>query len=178
MKKLIALLLALFMLSSVCAFAEEKVETLYTAEDGTIVTLTMKGEYTLENIEDGSSNYRWIVHRDGVADVWVSIAPLEETVGLNDLSEEEIAEIMNFYYEGSEDYLTLSLELTPSGNKYLDFFWDFGDSQSNERWTYFEGFELNRFQNTTDEHPVLTEEDTAFLAEVQEGMWVTFPTAK
>lgn len=174
MKKFAALLIALIMLLSVAAMAEETTEPLYTAENGTAVTLTMKGEYTIDATKtDSGETLLWKISREGVADVYIIITPLEEIVGLNDLSDEEIDEILDKCAEDYGDSVTASVEVTPSGNKYINYFWDENGSQMEERWTYFEGFELNCFQASLDE--ALTEEDTAFLTEVQEGLWVAFP---
>ena len=174
MKKFAALLNALIMLLSVAAMAEETTEALYTAENGTTVTLTMKGEYTINAAKtDNGETLYWKLSREGVADVYVIITPLDEITGLNDLTDEQIDEIMDQYAEEYGDVVTASVEVTPSGNKYINCFWDENGSQMEERWTYFEGFELNCFQASVGE--ALTEEDTAFLAEVQEGMWVAFP---
>ena len=174
MKKLVALFAALIMLFSVCAMADEAPVTLYTAENGATVTLTMKGAYTIkESKTDNGETMLWVISREGVADVFIVITPCGDMVMLNDMSDEEIEAIIKNYADEYGDVITVSVEVTPSGNKYFDCFWDEGTSQMNERWTYFDGFELSRTQIVVD--GILTDADTAFLAEVQEGMWVTFP---
>ena len=170
MKRLIALFTAMMMLAlCVCAVAEDKITVFTDEATGAKVTLEMQGEYYIEFDQHSGTEYvQFDVSRDGVAPVTVMISAIDaEGVNMNDMTEEQLQQLCNYLAVDEDSVVTV--EETESGNKYINILIASEEGSIQERYTVFEGFDMSRVQF---KEGIFTEEDTAFLAEVQSGLWV------
>lgn len=172
MKRIFALVLAVLMLCASAALAE-KVTVFTDAATGWFVTLEMQGDYTLEYDKDCTEDFcQFDVIREGVNPVTVLIwAKDTEEKNMNDWTEEETATAIDYFTAQDEHFGgKISMETTPAGNKYLQYMENSEEGSYQERYTIFEDFDMNRCQFSTG---TFTDEDIAFMDEVQGGLWVT-----
>ena len=162
MKKITAILLALaLVLCSCAALAEEETASVYA----NIELPLPEGAEILNRYED-SSYFAVQIAKDGVADVYLVVAPSELFNGLSlaDLSEEEMKELQELLLADLASDTTCTVETTPDGNQYL-FIRERGESSSNTIVTLYRGYfiQLNQFE---DDFSDMDEADDNFLLDI------------
>ncbi len=172
MKRLFCTLLVLAMMLTVTAAFAEKTTVFTDPATGAKVTFDMEGEYNIEYDQNCTPDYiQFDVSRDGVCPVTVLIFARDaEDKNMNDMTDEELEQMRSTWEIAmSGEGFTVTVETTPSGNKYLNFVNASESGSVQERYTIFEDFDMDRIQFSEG---MFTEADTAFLAEVQSALWV------
>lgn len=172
MKRFVGILLAMVMLlTAAAALAADKITVFTDPATGKKVTLELEGEYTIEYDEHCTADYvEFNVVREGVCPVTVSVFARDaEDKNMNDMTEEELEACRAQIEEelAGEGYV-VTVETTPMGNRYINCVAASETGSVQQRYTVFEDFDINRIQFSEG---LFTEEDNAFIAEVQGGLW-------
>ena len=170
MKRIAAAIVAMILVLCCAAALAEKTTVFTDPVTGDKVTLEIENA-TIEFDEDSTEDLGiFTVKRDGVCDVYVLIyAKDTEDKNLNDMTDEELQGVIDYFTSEIDDEDTkVTLEVTKDGNKYVNIVSESENGSLQQRFTVFENFDMSRTQFSTG---LFTEEDTAFLAEVQSGLW-------
>lgn len=172
MKRLFCAVLALALLMTATLAMAEKITVFTDPATGAKVTLELEGEYNLEYDEHCTEDYtQFTVSRDGVCPVVVvAYAADTEDINMNDMTEEQLAEVVKSINDMfSDENYTVTVEKTASGNTYINIASISENGSFQERFTIFEDFNMSRTQFSDG---LFTEADDAFIAEVQGALWV------
>ena len=173
MKRIVAVVLSMLMVMVMtAAFAAEKEIVFTDPLTGASVYLEMEGEHYLEFLENPEEDMCiFEVSRDGFPTVTVTVYAKDTTdKNMNDWTDEEMAQCIAFYQSEESEGTLITEEVTPAGNKYIRFLNESEEGSVEERYTVFEDFDMSRIM--FKEGGTFTEEETAFLAEVQSSLWV------
>lgn len=162
MKKILAFLIAaILLLGSTSAFAE----VVTFAEDSPEFNIEMElpeGASVGEQVDSELVSVCQIAS-DGVASVYITIAPSDiyDDLSMNDLSEEEVENLKALASE-QYDNPEMTIEITPSGNKYIHVVTNVGISSI---FTLYRGYfvELTQWH---DDYSELTDTDYAFMLQL------------
>ena len=164
--------MALAMLLTTAAAVAEKITVFTDPATGAKVTFEMEGEYYIEYDEHCTNDLvLFTVSREGVCAVLVSVFARDaEDKNMNDMTDEELEELRaRLEADMSGEGFTVTVETTPSGNKYINFVNAAENGSVQQRFTIFENFDMDRIQYSEG---LFTEADNAFIAEVQGALWV------
>ncbi len=163
MKKVLAILTAVMMLMLFSATA--LAETVKFVEDSTDFDISMELPEGATVGEKDSSALVSVceIKSEGLADVYITIAPsdLYGDESMNDLSDTDVADLEALAVEQYDDAQT-SIEVTPSGNKYIHVTTDVGMGSI---FTLYMGYfvELTQWH---EDYSELTDADFAFMQQL------------
>ncbi len=167
MKKLLAILLStLMLLSCVGAFAEG-MDTVRFVEDSPNFDIEMPLPEGATVGDKGSvDTYSYVVIENGtLASVVISVAPsdLYDGLSMNDLSDDDV-EILKATAAEQYDDPVLTVDVTPSGNKYIHVCAN-SEYDIDSIFTLYMGYfvELTQFH---DDFSTITDEDYAFMQQL------------
>ena len=163
MKKVLAILIAalMLMLCSTAALAE----TVKFVEDSTDFDITMELPQGATVGDKDSSELVSVceIKSEGLGDVYITIAPsdLYGDESMNDLAEADVADLEALAVEQYDNAQT-SIEVTPSGNKYIHVTTDVGMGSI---FTLYMGYfvELTQWH---EDYSELTDADYAFMQQL------------
>ena len=169
MKRIAVLLLTLLMCASAACAQAQTTATLASVEGQFEIVLQYEEPLTLTQEEAPASYVYFSAEREGLAPVYVSIAPSELAEGLSmaDLGEEGQRMLLAMASNGYQSPVT-ETRTTESGNLYLSICSN-EESDIDTLFTLYKGYfvQLTQFK---DDFSALTDADKAFCLELLQGI--------
>ena len=177
MKKLLAILLSAMLLTCACACAEEaEVYHFFETSEDFDIEMPLPEGATLGDKVTSELVSGVTVQKEGLAPVFIAIAAsdLYDNKSMNDLTDDEVEQLKAIAGEDF-DAPELTVDVTPSGNKYIHICAN-ADSDVDSIFTLYMGYFIQMTQWHED-FATITDEDYAFMQQLLYN--INFlPTAK